>query len=364
MMKAATAIVVAGAVLAAAVGGWWAWSQAGADAEPVAERRFVSPERRSVAATVLATGVVRLRVGGEVRVGAQLSGIVDKLNVEVGSKVKRGDVIATIDSRGLEARLAQARAQIAVTAQEVRRAEIELARMQRLGEQKLVAASDVEDRALALDEARARLEKARRDAAVVETDLSYAVIRSPITGTVAAVATQEGETVAASFNTPTFATIIEDGALELIAMVDETDIGNVMIDNPVTFTVEAYPAEEFEGRVVRIAPKGTIISGVVNFEVMIRIDSPAALLKPDMTANVSIRTAEREALVLPNPVVLRDRSERFVYVERDGELSRQPVVVGTRDAGFSEVVQGVSPGDRVLAGPFPAGAGGGEEAAR
>lgn len=361
MMKAATAIVVAGAVLATATGGWWAWSRTGADAETVAERRFVSPERRSVAATVLATGVVRLRVGGEVRVGAQLSGIVDKLNVEVGSKVKRGDVIATIDSRGLEARLAQARAQIAVTAQEVRRAEIELARMQRLGEQKLVAASDVEDRALALDEARARLEKARRDAAVVETDLGYAVIRSPITGTVAAVTTQEGETVAASFTTPTFATIIEDGALELIAMVDETDIGNVMIDNPVTFTVEAYPAEEFAGHVVRIAPKGTIISGVVNFEVMIRIDSPATLLKPDMTANVSIRTAEREALVLPNAVVLRDRSERYVYVEREGGVSRQPVVVGTRDASFSEVVQGVGPGDRVLAGPFPAEASGGEE---
>lgn len=263
-------------------------------------------------------------------------------------------MIATIDSNGLEARLAQARAQIVVIEQEVRRAEVELVRMQRLDAQKLVAANAVEDRVLALDEARARLEKARRDAAVVETDLGYAVIRSPITGTVAAVTTQEGETVAASFTTPTFATIIEDGALELVAMVDETDIGNVMIDNPVVFTVEAWPAEEFAGRVVRIAPKGTIISGVVNFEVMIRIDTPAGLLKPDMTANVSIRTAEREALVLPNAVVLRDRSERFVYLDRDGGLVRQPVVVGTRDASFSEVVQGVSPGDRVLAGPLPA----------
>ncbi len=352
-MKLATALAVTGAVLAAAAGGWWAWSQGGADAASATERRFVSPERRSVAATVLATGVVRLRVGGEVRVGSQLSGIVDKLNVEVGSKVKRGDIIATIDSKGLEARLAQAQAQVAVVVQEVRRAEIELARMQRLDERKLVAASDVEDRALALDEARARLEKARRDAAVVETDLGYAVIRSPITGTVASVATQEGETVAASFTTPTFATIIEDGALELIAMVDETDIGNVMIDNPVSFTVEAYPAEEFAAHVVRIAPKGTIISGVVNFEVMIRIDSPAALLKPDMTANVSIRTAEREALVVPNEAIQRDRSERFVFVDRDGELVRQPVVAGTRDAAFTEIIQGVKPGDRVLVGPLP-----------
>lgn len=352
-MKPVTAAAVCGAGLLAAVAGWWLWGQSDSGSEADAQRSFVSPEQRNVAATVLATGVVRLRVGGEVRVGAQLSGIVDKLNVEVGSKVKRGDIIAIIDSKGLEARLAQARAQIAVNAQEVRRAEIELIRMQRLDEKKLVAASDVEDRALALDEARARLEKARRDAAVVETDLSYAVIRSPITGTVAAVTTQEGETVAASFTTPTFATIIEDGALELIAMVDETDIGNVMVDNPVRFTVEAYPAQEFEGRVARIAPTGTIISGVVNFEVMIRIESPAELLKPDMTANVSIRTAERAALLLPNAVVQRDRSERFVFVERDGELLRRPVVTGVRDAGFIEIVQGVAPGDRVLAGPFP-----------
>ncbi|MFZ1623550.1 MAG: biotin/lipoyl-binding protein, partial [Gammaproteobacteria bacterium] len=124
-MKLATALAVTGAVLAAAAGGWWAWSQGGADAASATERRFISPERRSVAATVLATGVVRLRVGGEVRVGSQLSGIVEKLNVEVGSKVKRGDIIATIDSKGLDARLAQARAQVAVVAQEVRQAEIE-----------------------------------------------------------------------------------------------------------------------------------------------------------------------------------------------------------------------------------------------
>ena len=90
--------------------------------------------------------------------------------------------------------------------------------------------------------------------------------------------------MAASFNTPTFATIIEDGALELVALVDETDIGNVAVGNPVTFTVEAYPAREFTGRVERIAPKGTIISGVVNFEVMISIESPLDELKPDMTS--------------------------------------------------------------------------------
>ncbi len=352
-MKTGALIAVLVVALGVAGAAWFSWDWLTGTDEAAQQRVFASPERRTIAASVLATGVVRLRVGGEVRVGAQLSGIVEKLNVEVGSKVHKGDVIAKIDSRGLEARLAQARAQIAVDQQEVRRTEVELARAKRLDEQKLVAESLVEDAELAVDQAKTRLEKARRDAAVVETELIYAVIRSPITGTVASVTTQEGETVAASFNTPTFATIIEDGALELIAMVDETDIGNVAIGNPVMFTVEAYPTEEFAGHVARVAPKGTIISGVVNFEVMIRIESPAELLKPDMTANVSIRTAEREALVIPNAAVQRDGSDRYVWVAEGDELTRKTVTVGTKDASFTEIRQGLGPKDKVLIGPQP-----------
>lgn len=341
------------AALVVAAGAWWGWSRLSADDGAAGQRMLVSPERRKVRATVLATGILRTRVGGEVRVGAQLSGIVEKLNVVVGSKIRKGDVIATIDARPLEARLSQARAQIAVNEQELKRTEVELARSQRLDEQHLVARSDVEDKQLAVSEARARVDKARRDAAVVETDLNYAVIRSPITGTVASVTTQEGETVAASFSTPTFATIIEDGALELIALVDETDIGAVAPGNPASFTVESFPALEFAGRVERIAPKGTIISGVVNFEVMISIDAPMEKLRPDMTTNVTIHTAERDALVLPSAVIQKDDSGRYVWVEKDGGLQRRAVTVGTRDAGITEIREGVSAGDRVLQSPLP-----------
>lgn len=342
------------AVLATAAGGVY-WGRGALDSadDSSVPTIFVSPERRTIASTVLATGILRLKTGAEVRVGSQLSGIVEELNVTVGSQIERGDIIARIDSRGLEARLAQAQAQVEVLEREVSRAEVEQERARQLDQDKLVARTEVEDRTLDLVDAKARLEKARRDAAVVETDLAYAVIRAPISGTVASVATQEGETVAASFTTPTFVTIIDGQALELVAMVDETDIGTVAPGNEILFTIEAFPAEEFTGTVKQVAPKGTIISGVVNYEVMIDIASPITVLLPDMTANVSIRTVERETLVLPSRAVQRDGFDRFVYVESEGELRRRSVTVGTREAGFTEIRQGLAAGDRVLLEPLP-----------
>src|SRR5882672_5119754 len=322
---------------------------------PEEPRTFAIPTMQTIAATVTTTGVVRLRVGAEVRVGSQVSGIVQKLNVTVGSHIRRNDVIAEIDSRGLDARLAQARAQIAVAEQAVRRGEIELKRAEQLGQRQLVPRQQVEDATLSLQSATALLEKSRRDAAVVETDLLYAVIRAPISGTVASVSTQEGETVAAAFAAPTFVTIIADHALHLIAMVDETDIANVRPSNRVTFSVEAYPAREFDGHVERIAPKATIVSGVVNYEVMVAVDSAADVLKPDMTANISIRTAERQALVVPNAALQREGDERFVYVEEAGRLAKRPVSVGVREAGVVEIKKGLTASDRVLTSPAPQG---------
>jgi macrolide-specific efflux system membrane fusion protein len=308
---------------------------------------------------VLATGVVRPRVGAEVRVGSQVSGIVEELNVTVGSHVKQGEVLARIDARALASRRAQALAQVVVVERDVERARVEKSRVERLVDRQLVAASEVEDRRLDLASAEARLEKARRDAAVIETDLSYTVIRAPITGTVASVTTQKGETVAASFTAPTFVTIIGDDALQLVALVDETDIGAVAPGNPVTFSVEAYPADEFRGRVERIAPRGTIISGVVNYEVMVAIEPGANALKPDMTANIRIATSESEALVLPDEAIQREGAQRWVWVDEGGKPVRRDVTIGSRQGGQTEVRRGLAPTDRVMILPATAAATGG-----
>ena len=315
----------------------------------------VRPETRRVDATVSATGVVRLRVGAEVRVGAQLSGIVKRLNVTVGAHINKDDIIAETDSRSLEARLDQARAQIKLNEVALRKAEIDLARSRELLAAGLAPRQQTEDLSLAVESARATLEKSRRDLAAVEVDLSYTKIRAPISGTVASVSTQEGETVAASFTAPTFVTIIEDNALELVAMVDETDIANIKPGNQVTFTTEAHPAREFTGIVKRIAPKATIVSGVVNYEVIINIHEGGDVLKPDMTANISIKTSRREALVLPNSAIQREGDDRFVYIARDGKPEKRAVTVGLRDAGFTEIKKGVSQDDRIISGNSPEG---------
>jgi RND family efflux transporter MFP subunit len=349
-MKWTAAVVIVLAVGGAYVGRGLLTARTPAARAPVFSQAAV----RTIAATVTTTGVIRLRVGAEVRVGTQVSGIVQTLNVTVGSHIHRHDVIAEIDSRGLRARLAQANAQVAVAEQEVRRTDVELARVERLDQQRLVPRQQVDDLALAGQAARAQLEKSRRDADVVETDLSYAVIRAPISGTVASVSTQEGETVAAALAAPTFVTIIADHALQLIAMVDETDIANVMPANTVTFTVEAYPSREFEGHVESIAPKATIVSGVVNYEVMVAVDSATDVLKPDMTANIAIRTAERQALVVPDAALQRAGDERFVYVEEAGRPVKRPVAVGVREAGVVEIKKGLTASDRVLTSPAPA----------
>ncbi len=317
--------------------------------KPVAEKeRIVHAERRRIGAVVNATGVVRLRVGAEVRVGSQVSGIVRKLNVTVGSHVEAGDVIAEIDDRTIKARVADGEAQAELDRASMERARVSYERARLLVSKRVVAAQEEQDLGLALEEAKARYQKSLRDCDLVKVDLNYVNIEAPISGTVASVSTQKGETVAASFTAPTFVTIIGDHALQLVAMVDENDIATVQGNNVVTFIVDALPAREFPGVVESIAPKATIVSGVVNYEVTVAIGDDAELLKPDMTANVSIRTTQHDALLLPAAAVRREGDQTFVYIAGKNGRQRKPVAVGSKENGMVEIKKGIGPDDAVL----------------
>lgn len=331
-------------------GGVYYWRIATARSTgPQAKPRVVRPEMRDAAVNVIATGTVRLKTGAEVRVGTQISGIVTKLNVTVGSHIQKGAVIAEIESRGLEARLAQARSQIEVDQAALTKIDRELARSRQLRDAGLIPRQQTEELEQDGKTAEARLEKSRSDLTVVESDLPYLTILAPISGTVASVSTQQGETVAASFNAPTFVTIIENNALELIAMVDETDIGAIRSGNRVVFTTETFPSEEFRGLVERLAPKATILSGVVNYETAITIQSGLSVLKPDMTANVRISTASHRGLMIPAGAVHSQGDEKFVYVLNQGARTKRQIATGSRDGGWTEVKKGLQLGDEVIA---------------
>lgn len=321
------------------------------EGKSVAPASWVTPESRQMDSTVTTSGTVRLRTGAEVRVGSQVSGIVEKLHVTVGSHIQKGDIIAEIDPRPLQARADQARTQAAMDEVAVSKSQRDLGRGQQLFAEKLLPSQQLEDLEWQVKSAQAKLNKSKSDLAAAVVDLSYTEIRAPISGTVASVSTQEGETVAASFAAPTFVTIIEDNALELVALVDETDIANVRSGDAVTFTVEAYPSLEIPAVVKRIDPVATIISGVVNYAVMAAIQKDSQFLKPDMTANINIRTAEHKALVVPNAAIQRDGEERFVRVIRNGKEEKQIVSVGMRDAQFTEIKKGLSANDRVMLSP-------------
>jgi macrolide-specific efflux system membrane fusion protein len=166
---------------------------------------------------------------------------------------------------------------------------------------------------------------------------------------VASVSTQEGETVAAGLSAPTFVTIIDLDRLQLNTYVDEVDIGKIMAGQSVTFTVDAFPARDFTGRVTAIYPSATIQDNVVKYVVAVDIaDTDGGLLRPEMTANVRIRLEERTALAVPARAIRQEDGRSVVYVV-EGEASvGRPVRLGWRDGPWTEVAEGVRAGERIL----------------
>jgi len=338
-------LVLIGCVVLA---GWWMLRQKADAKAAVNSVEWVSPQIRDVASTVNATGTLKLKTGAEVRVGAQLSGIVRRLNVTVGSHVHEGDVIAEIDSRPVQARVDQAAAQLAQAEVSLAKANTDYVRSQKLVATGLIPAQQFDDSTAAFNAAKASVDASQSALAAARVDLAYVEIRAPISGTIASISTQQGETVAASFATPTFVTIIQESALEVVAMVDEADIGGVRPGQTASFTVETYPNREFQGTVTRIAPIATILSGVVNYQVAISIARDIALLRPDMTANVNVRTADHRALMVPSRCIHAQAGQSFVYVRSaSGALEQRGVTVPARNGSESEVGRGLSPSDKV-----------------
>ena len=230
--------------------------------------------RRDISATVMAMGVVRPMVGAEVKVGSRVSGVVTHLRANIGDHVQAGEVIAEIDPAEFRARLAQNEASLARAQAEAALAQLNLDRLGTMAEREFVSQQQVDAAESALQVARAQERLATANLESARIQLSYTRITAPVGGVVASVATQEGETVAASFAAPTFVNIIDLDRLEVQAFVDETDIGRIQEGQAARFSVDSYPAEEFEGQVTAIYPKAVIQDNVVNYVVTIQHHRP------------------------------------------------------------------------------------------
>ncbi len=350
-------LLCAGAVIA-----WWTLGhEKGSQASVPQTARVV---RRDFSSTVLATGAVKPQVGAKVRVGARISGKVERLFANIGDQVGRGQVIAELEKADLEAAVAKARAEVKVAEAKVadansraKLAELEYRRQQNLIRKDFTsrqavdkAVKEKESARAGLDLAKKQLDAARAALAEARVKLSYATITAPISGVIGSVSTQQGETVSAGLNAPTFVTIIDLERLQVDAYVDEVDIGKIRTGQQCVFTVDAFPGREFHGRVVAIYPDAVIQENVVNYDVVVDITDPYhGLLRPEMTANVTIFLEKRkQVLAIPAKAVKRERGKNVVYLL--GKTGPEPrrVKVGWRDGPWIEVVAGLREGQTVL----------------
>ena len=310
-------------------------------------RRTATVSMGTLNETVMATGVIRPVTGAEVNVGSRISGTVVSLPVAVGERVEVGQLLAALDASALEARADEARADVALSAPRIQLAESILIRRQRLAENGLTSVEDLETAENALAVARAQLQADKARLRSAEIALSYTQVTAPISGVVAEVSTREGETVAAAFAAPNFVTIIDLDRLEVLAYVDETDIGRVFVGQQASFTVDTFPNVEFMAKVTAIQPRAELQGSVVNY--LVRLDfepSVDFILRPEMTAHVRIVVEEREGvLTAPRAAIKRTVGRQYVMVRRECQWTAQDVQTGWRSESSVEFLSGVYEGD-------------------
>jgi macrolide-specific efflux system membrane fusion protein len=261
-------------------------------------------------------------------------------------------LLAELDDDELRSKLDQAIASLDIARAEFEFADIELQRKRGLSDREMIAQDELESAEKSHRLAQLKITEAEANVHYAETQLAYAKIRAPIAGVVASITTQEGETVAASFTTPTFVTIIDLDRLELWAYVDETDIGRVAVGQRTTFQVDTFPETEFAGKVVSIHPDAVIQNTVVNYVTIIRIgDRRGKVLRPEMTTSVTIYLETHEnVLTVPRGAIRRDRGKYLVYVQEGDRIVEREVQVGWRDDADTEILSGLDEGETVLIG--------------
>ena len=365
-------IAVAAILALALTGGAYYFLRAG---RQVATYRTASPTRGEITSTVTSSGTINPVVS--VSVGTAVSGTIKELYVDYNSTVKKGQVIAQIDPATYSAQVEQSQGNYLAAQANVDKAKVTLAdttrtlaRYKALVKDGSVSQSDYDTAATAWASAKAALgaaqgsvSQARGSYDQARTNLDYATIRSPVDGIVISRAVDVGQTVAASFTTPTLFTIAQDlTKMQILATVDESDIGKVHEGGNATFTVDAYPEARFSGLITQVRNAATTVSNVVTYSVVVGVDNADLRLKPGMTANVTFITANKaDALKVPT-AALRFRpknaaaeaaqklnpGEKRLYVLKNGKPAPVAVNVGIGNDKETEITGGLAPDDLVV----------------
>lgn len=313
--------------------------------------------------SITATGTIEAVTS--VTVGTQVSGIVNKLYVDYNSVVKKGQVIAELDKTNLISELNTAKANLASTESNLSYQSANMKRYQTLYKKGLVSADEYENALLTYRQAKEQVVSSRENVQKAQTNLGYATITSPIDGTVISKSVEEGQTVAASFNTPELFTIAKDlKNMQVIANVDEADIGGVAVGNRVNFTVDAYPDDTFEGVVKQVRLEATTTNNVVTYEVVISAPNADLKLKPGLTANVTIFTKEQADILSVANKALRFtptketvgkdmkivdcKGKNKVWTLNGNTLTAHSVNIGQSDAMHTQIISGIKAGQSVV----------------
>ena len=320
-------------------------------------------EMDKVQTSITATGTIEPVTS--VTVGTQVSGIVSHLYVDYNSIVKKGQVIAELDRTNLISELNTAKANL-TSAQSTANYELSnYNRYKTLYDKGLVSADEYESALLSYQKAKEQVNTSRESVRKAQTNLGYATITSPIDGVILSKSVEEGQTVAASFNTPELFVIAQDLTnMRVIADIDEADIGGVKEGQRVAFTVDAFPDDSFEGAVTQVRQQATTESNVVTYEVVISAPNKDLKLKPGLTANVTIFTLEKDNVLtvpskalrfMPNEAFLKkgesieDCQAQYKLWTREGNVFKaHQVEVGTTNGVITEIVSGLAQGTEVL----------------
>ena len=339
------------------------WKCSGGKKEEKVEFETAKVEKQNISTSITATGTIEPVTS--VTVGTQVSGIVSKLYVDYNSVVKKGQVIAELDKTNLISELNRAKADLTSAQSSLNYETSNYNRYKTLFDKGLVSADEFESAKLSYERARQTVNSSRESVQKAQTNLGYATITSPIDGVVLSKSVEEGQTVAASFNTPELFTIAQDLTdMRVIADIDEADIGGVKEGQRVSFTVDAFPDDKFEGEVTQVRQQATTSSNVVTYEVVISAPNKDLKLKPGLTANVTIFTLEKNDVLaapakalrfVPNEALLSDgqqiedvEAKSKVWTLEGNTFKAHAVETGTSNGMLTEIVSGISAGTEVL----------------